>query len=418
MVKAKKMAGRACLLAGPPGTGKTAIALAMSQELGSNVPFVQMIGSQVYAFSDSAKGTAHLAAYQRTVVLQEACRRAIAIKLREIKEVYEGELIELVPHEVIPPYGTVEGTKTVSHVNITLRTTKGTKTLKLDPVVYQGILHAKCRLGDILLIEANSGAVKRVGRADTYQVEFDLETDQWVPVPKGEVCKRKEIIQHVTLYDLDVANAMAARTASLTNRMAGAEDTWAALVMAQLTKPQDIHVSEKLRQQVNIAVDKFIEAGMGELVPGVLFIDEVHMMDMICFTYLNKLIESDLSPIIVLATNRGHGKVRGALHDLRGNYCLPPDLLDRLLVIKTYPYSLEEMQTIIGIRAKLEGLRLSPEALKRFAELAAESAMRYALGLLSPTNMITKAHKRSQIEVEDVEEASQLFPSINRIMQE
>lgn len=37
LIKSKKMAGRALLLAGPPGTGKTAIALAISQELGNKV---------------------------------------------------------------------------------------------------------------------------------------------------------------------------------------------------------------------------------------------------------------------------------------------------------------------------------------------------------------------------------------------
>lgn len=44
LIKAKKMAGRALLLAGAPGTGKTALALGISQELGPKVSAVASEG--------------------------------------------------------------------------------------------------------------------------------------------------------------------------------------------------------------------------------------------------------------------------------------------------------------------------------------------------------------------------------------
>lgn len=66
MIKAKKMAGRAVLLAGGPGTGKTALALAVSQELGTKVPFCPIVGSEVFS-----------AEVKKTEALMENFRRAI-----------------------------------------------------------------------------------------------------------------------------------------------------------------------------------------------------------------------------------------------------------------------------------------------------------------------------------------------------
>jgi DNA helicase TIP49 (TBP-interacting protein) len=39
-------------------------------------------------------------------------------------------------------------------------------------------------VGDVIYIEANSGAAKRVGRCDAYATEFDLEAEEYVPLPK------------------------------------------------------------------------------------------------------------------------------------------------------------------------------------------------------------------------------------------
>ena len=34
-------------------------------------------------------------------------------------------------------------------------------------------------------------------------------------------------------------------------------------------------------------------------------IDEVHMLDIECFTYLHRALESTIAPIVIFATNRG-----------------------------------------------------------------------------------------------------------------
>jgi len=88
-------------------------------------------------------------------------------------------------------------------------------------------------------------------------------------------------------------------------------------------------------------VAEWREEGKADIVPGVLFIDEVHslvpvnnafvsrsprvllgrlcahdatqvhMLDIECFAYLNRALESNMAPILVTATNRGITKIRG-----------------------------------------------------------------------------------------------------------
>ena len=389
LIRSKRMAGRAVLMAGPPGTGKTAIALAVAQELGSKVPFCPMVGSEV--FSSEIK---------KTEVLMENFRRAIGLRikvsvvhrilfpdessdcippthsytkykwppsfpsfisihnqitllnllLQETKEVYEGEVTELTPVETESPAGGYG--KTVSHLIIGLKTAKGTKQLKLDPTIYEAMQKERVEVGDVIYIEANSGSVKRQGRSDTFATEFDLEAEEYVPLPKGDVHKKKEVIQDVTLHDLDVANA----------RPQGGQDILS--MMGQLMKPKKTEITDKLRKEINKVVNKYIDDGLAELVPGVLFIDEVHMLDIECFTYLHRALESTIAPIVVFASNRGRAIIRGT-GDIASPHGIPRDLLDRLLIVKTLPYSQDEMAQIIKIRANTEGLQVRNKQLAK-----------------------------------------------------
>ena len=155
--------------------------------------------------------------------------------------------------------------------------------------------------------------------------------------------KRKEVVQNVTLHDLDSANAAPK----------GGQDIMS--VMGQIMKTKKTEITEKLRQEINKVVNRYIDQGVAELVPGVLFIDEVHMLDIECFTYLNRALESQLAPIVIFATNRGICEIRGT--EIMAPHGMPVDLLDRLVIIRTTPYNLEEMVHIIAIRAEVRQQR-------------------------------------------------------------
>lgn len=389
LIKAKKMAGRAVLLSGGPGTGKTALALAVSQELGTKVPFCPIVGSEIYS-----------AEVKKTEALMENFRRAIGLRVRETKDVYEGEVTELTPEETENPLGGYG--RTISHLIIGLKSAKGSKKLRLDPSIYEAIQKERVTVGDVIYIEVNTGACKRVGRSDAYATEFDLEAEEYVPVPKGEVHKKKEIVQDVTLHDLDVANA----------RPQGGQDIMS--MMGQLMKPKKTEITEKLRQEINKVVNRYIDQGVAELVPGVLFIDEVHMLDIECFTYLNRALESSISPIVILASNRGNTVIRGT-DGITAPHGIPPDFLARLLIIPTHPYSSEEIKTIIRLRAKTEGISITDAALDRVAEHGSKVSLRYALQLLTPANILARVNGHpGGIEEADIAECQDLFIDTQR----
>lgn len=104
MISAGKIAGRAVLIAGPPSTGKTAIAMGMAQGkstgpeatrllqswlfrltgLGTDVPFTMLAASEIFSLEMS-----------KTEALTQAFRRSIGVRIKEESEIIEGEVVEI-----------------------------------------------------------------------------------------------------------------------------------------------------------------------------------------------------------------------------------------------------------------------------------------------------------------------------------
>jgi len=100
------------------------------------------------------------------------------------------------------------------------------------------------------------------------------------------------------------------------------------------------------------------------------------MLDIECFTYLNRALESTLAPIVVLATNRATCTIRGT--DIEAPHGIPVDLLDRLMIIRTQPYLLKEIIQILALRANVENIPIDQESLLHLAKVAERTSLRFS----------------------------------------
>lgn len=94
------------------------------------------------------------------------------------------------------------------------------------------------------------------------------------------------------------------------SQVEGEEQRWQFLPPGTDLPVYSCHLLDKLRGEINKVVNKYIDQGIAELVPGVLFVDEVHMLDIECFTYLHRALESSIAPIVIFASNRGNCVIR------------------------------------------------------------------------------------------------------------
>jgi len=380
MIKMGKMAGRIVLLAGPPGTGKSAIAWAISKELGKDVPFVSLSGSEIYSST-----------MKKTEVLMQSMRKAIAVRLHEIRRVFEGEVKNIEIRTARNPYNPYQ--EIPESAKLTLSTKEETKTFQVGTSITAQLLNYGIRVGDVIQIDAESGKVVKLGRSEMASEKYEIAgyDEKPVPVPSGKIEKEKEIIIPVTLHDLDE---------SMSQRGSGLFSIFFGEIGGK-------EISEEDRARVDEFVKKKVDEGMAEVIPGVLFIDEVHMLDIESFSFINRAMESELAPIIIFASNRGMTKIRGT--DIESPHGMPLDLLDRLLIIQTKPYERDEIKSIIEVRTKEESVELSPEALEELTNVGLSSSLRYAVHLITPCYIIAKRKGKQRVEADDVKDAIELF---------
>lgn len=380
MIKEGKIAGKAVLIAGSPGTGKTAIAMGIAQSLGPDTPFTSMAGSEIYSLE-----------MNKTEALTQAFRKSIGVRIREETEIIEGEVVEVQIDRPASGTGAKVG-------KITLKTTEMETIYDLGTKMIESVIKEKVQAGDVITIDKATGKITKLGRSFTRARDYDATgaTTRFVQCPEGELQKRKEVVHTVTLHEIDVINS---RTQGFLALFSG--DTG--------------EIKPEVRDQINSKVSDWREEGKAEIAPGVLFIDEVHMLDMECFSFLNRALEDEMAPIVIMATNRGITKIRGT--NYKSPHGIPLDLLDRLIIIHTNEYSEAELKTILKIRCEEEDCEIEDNGLTVLTKIASDASLRYAIQLISIANLIARRRKGNEVSVPDIKKAYTLFVDEARTVQ-
>jgi len=381
MIKEGRFAGKAVLIAGPPGSGKTAIAVAIAKELGEDVPFVPITASEIYS-----------AEIKKTEFLTQAIRSAIGVRIRDKRTVYEGKVEEVDVQSRPSPFNPYIQVPISAKIVIVTKDEK--KKLTLDEDFTRQLVQLNIKEGDVIMIDEKSGRIVRVGVAEDAVGEEELRSEKIVPVPDGPVKKDKEFVYTLTLHQLDTMHSRSQYS----------------IFDAIFGGVQRKEISEDVRKEVDKMVKEWVESGKAELIPGVLFIDEASLLDIETFAFLNRALEQELSPIIIFATNRGVTKIRGT--DAVAPHGMPLDLLDRLLIIVTRKYQEDEIREILRIRAREEKVSLTEDALEELVKLGTQRSLRYAVQLLTPCRILAEAEGRKEVSKEDVIKASKLFVDV------
>lgn len=209
--------------------------------------------------------------------LLQQIRSSVTVKMKETKNIYEGEVTEL--------------QITDSDIYMSIKTLKGSKSLRLSHTLLSVIENEKISTGDIVYIECGSGLIKRLGRSESFAQDCDIESEKYIPLPKGNVFRTREVVQEMSLHDLDTAS---------TKPNAGEVGLLLNMVSVDFKV-----INDDLMDEVDKTVRRYVDNGNCEVCEEIVVVEDGEYLSEECVRFMRFVSERKYCPFIFVKIEEG-----------------------------------------------------------------------------------------------------------------
>lgn len=365
LINKNNFENRGIFISGPIGTGKTTLVIALSKLLDSKFPFIKISGAGTPAPSSS-----------KIALLDQATRKSVGITFYQETIILEGEIVKILKR----------GDKKNKSVKLVIKNQNVQGTYLIGPKFKNNFIKNKIEKGDKVSIDKMTGEIyfhqKIVGENfENNEIKKKYEYRQ------GNI-ERLKIIEHfVTLEEIDSFNAKKKKISKIFSDI-GSE------------------INSKKREKIDRILINWRKKNRIKFIRGILFIDDAHLLDSICYSYVGKLVENTFSPNFIFTTNCSRKKINGS--NSIAPHGIPIDFLDRFLMLPTSPLSKSEIERVIETKSNVLGLILAMQSRQLLVKIALECGLNYSLHLL-PIICLDLGNDQNIICVDKIKGSYKLF---------
>mmetsp|Transcript_39352 Transcript_39352/g.80608 ORF Transcript_39352/g.80608 Transcript_39352/m.80608 type:complete len:440 (+) Transcript_39352:1583-2902(+) len=368
--------GGGIIITGSGGSGKTSLAWALSLSIDINTLFITVSGSEIYSPSLS-----------KLEYLTQLTRRSIGITFFQETILITGEVVGY-------EFSKDSFQKSIQLPGkITIKTNDVQSVYDIGPKILKRIIENNIKPGDFITIDRVNGQIKK-------KKEFELYTGKKIfQNMKKDTSSYLELENHVilehfvTLHELDILNHFDNLFSNFFSKI-GTE------------------IPNEVRETIDKIILSWTKDGKVKFTRGILFIDDIHILDSECLSFLGKKFESILSPFFICATDNSKTKVTGL--KLLSFHGMPLDFLDRLLMVPLKPNSEKEIRKILKLRSEENSIPIEGKALNLLTRISLECGVRYSLYLMT-TSIIINPNNLKKLDVLRIKKSYSLFVDCKRL---